>query len=253
MNRKEYLIYGCAIFFTASGFASVPSEKQTIFSALRELKKGKFIIQAGGYWSKPGKAQHINIDGLIGNDFTVSHQHGGNGLAGLGYLLDGPDKGWFRMNYGINAFYLGKTQVAGVVVQENTFANLSYKYKITHTPIYFLAKSTTEPFHSKKMALVIDAGLGSNFMKTGDFSESSLDGGNTLPDNPFSGRTTATLSAMIGVSLKLNHVLGNEPLECGYRFFYLGQGRFNKNTNQLLNTLNTGYIYANALMCSVSI
>ena len=54
-------------------------------------------------------------------------------------------------------------------------------------------------------------------------------------------------------SIKLNHIFGEAPLECGYRFFYLGQGDFNVLTNQVLTTLNTGTAYANAVICSITV
>ena len=69
----------------------------------------------------------------------------------------------------------------------------------------------------------------------------------------YSGRTTAAFSAMAGVGIQMNNVFGHAPLECGYRFFYLGQGNFNKLSNQLINTLSTGNSYANALLCTLTI
>jgi len=72
-----------------------------------------------------------------------------------------------------------------------------------------------------------------------------------VPDNAFSSHNNVTFTAMAGVGLKLNNIFGRAPLECGYRFFYLGQGDLSKNTDQLLNTLKTGNNYANALICSV--
>ena len=89
-------------------------------------------------------------------------------------------------------------------------------------------------------------------MQTTGFTEQSLDGV-TVKDNIFSNHTTATFSATIGAGVKINNTFGLAPLECGYRFFYLGQGNLNTNTNQVLNTLNTSTVYANALMCAIII
>ena len=83
-------------------------------------------------------------------------------------------------------------------------------------------------------------------------NETSLDG-ITLPDNAFSSRSNVVFSATAGLGLRLNNAFGQVPLECGYRFFYLGQGNFNSKSNQLMNTLTTGESYANALICSVTI
>ena len=83
-------------------------------------------------------------------------------------------------------------------------------------------------------------------------TETSLDG--TIPDNTYSGRTTtATFSAMVGVGIQMNNIFGRVPLECGYRFLYLGQGSFNKLSDQLINRLNTGNSYANIMLCTLTI
>jgi hypothetical protein len=154
------------------------------------------------------------------------------------------------MSYGINAFYLAPTSVSGNVIQEDLFTNLSYHYNIANYPVYVTAKSTINL--NSPLALTIDVGVGPNFMRTYDFQENSLDGGFTLPDKIFSANTTTTLSATVGVSLKINHALGQLPLEIGYRFFYLGQGHFKTSNDQVLNKLNTGNTYANALFLSIS-
>ena len=212
---------------------------------------GHKVVQLGGYWTQQGASQNINIEGLIGDRFTVTNPRSSNGLVGLGYYLDGQYYDSFKMAYGVNAFYLGPTRVKGQVIQEQLFTNLSYAYNVTHLPVFAAAKATVD-LHSPIYALTLDAGIGPNFIKTGNFHENSLDG-ITLPDHPFSGHTTTTFAAMAGVGFKLNHVFGQAPLECGYRFFYLGQGNFVKNTNQLLDTLNTGNNYGNAVLCSLTV
>jgi hypothetical protein len=216
------------------------------------LKHSHLMLQAGGYWSTQGKTQHINIDGLIGDQFTADHRNGSNGLVGLGYYLDGQNLDQIQFSYGINFFYLPQTSISGTVIQEDLFSNLSYRYRVKHYPLYASAKATTS-LPVSNLSLTLDAGIGPNFMRTSEFVERSLDGGITLPDNAFSGHTSTTFSATAGIGLQLAQVLGGMPLECGYRFFYLGQGKLARNTNQLLNTLHTGTAYANAVLCSVRI
>lgn len=155
------------------------------------------------------------------------------------------------MAYGINAFYLAKTPVSGKVIQENLFTNLAYGYHVTHYPVFAMAKSIIKT-SAENYAITLDAGVGPNFMTMGGFKETSLDGV-TLPDLIFSSHTTTAFSATAALGVKLKNVFGRAPLECGYRFFYLGQGRFNQQSNQVLNTLKTGNNYANALMCAVTI
>lgn len=270
-NRKwERIIFLLTGLSTSVVFASQPTSMITTPSkdspshqataakttsvgpSLTALRNGHAVVQLGGYWGIQGEAQHIDIAGLIGNTYTVTDRHDGNVLAGLGYFVSGQDKGLFSMSYGINGFYLARTSVSGNVIQEDLFTNLSYRYHLTHFPVYAMAKSTI-PLTSGKTALTIDAGIGPNFMRASGYQEQSLDGGVTLPDNAFSSHTTTTFSATAGIGLMMNNVFGSVPLECGYRFFYLGEGRFNANTDQLLNTLHTGNTYANALLCSVSV
>ena len=213
---------------------------------------GHAVVQLGGYWSTQGKSQHINIEGLVGDHFTVSKRHSSSGLVGLGYFFDGQERDLFNMSYGVNAFYLGPTSVHGTVIQEDLYTNLSYAYHVTHYPVYAAAKSVVN-LHSPVYSLVVDGGIGPNFMHTSNFHERSLDNGITIPDHIFSGRTTTTFSAMAGVGVRLNQIIGQAPLECGYKFFYLGQGSFHKETDQVINTLKTGSNYANAVMCSLTV
>ena len=220
-------------------------------SLLSTVTHGHLAFELGGYQGSQGNAQHINIQNLIGDTFTVNDHQDNNFLVGLGYFVDGKNVGCANMSYGVNAFYLAPTSVSGNVIQENLFTNLSYHYNVANIPVYVMAKST---FNLKApFALTVDAGIGPNFMRTYNFQESSLDGGVTLPDTIFSANTTTTFSATIGASLKINHAVGQLPLEIGYRFFYLGQGHFKTSTNQVLNELNTGNVYANALYLSISV
>lgn len=106
--------------------------------------------------------------------------------------------------------------------------------------------------NSTRYGLIVDIGIGPNFMKANGFQEYSLNG-ISQPDAPFPGHTTTTFSVTAGAGIKLNHGIDSiPPLTCGYRFFYLGQGQFNNNSGQL-NSFKTGETYANALLCSVSI
>lgn len=215
------------------------------------LKSGHFSPQLGFVDVSQGQAQHINMQTLIGDDFTVTNKHDQNVLLGLAYLIDGADHGQFHLSYGVDIFYLPKTTVHGNVVQEQLYTNLSYQYGVSHVPIYALAK--TDVGFNDSLSFTADVGIGPNIMQTSHFSEASLDG-ITVPDRIFSGKTNVAFSATAGVGVKINHVFGSSlPLECGYRFFYLGQGHFNVVNTQVLNALRTGSGYANALVFSVAL
>jgi hypothetical protein len=253
MDNKNYCRYFIATSMLLSSLVAFASTSNTGAepALLSLLKTGHATLQLGGYWSYQGKAQHINIEGLIGDTFTVTHHTGSNGLVGFGYFMDGFKRDAVQMLWGVNAFYLAKTSVTGEVVQENLFTNLAYNYSLQHFPVYVMAKgliNTRIPNHT----LVVDAGIGPNFMKTNNFSERSLDA-ITLPDHIFSGQSNTTFSTTASVALRATHVIGIAPIEIGYRFFYLGEGKFNKLSNQVVNTLKTGNAYGNALFCSITI
>ena len=218
-----------------------------------DWKHGSVPIQLGGFWSSQGQAQNININGLIGNQYTanVNHHNQANGLFGTGYYINGLDRDRFQLAYGINAYYLAKTSVAGSITQEHTYTNLNYSYNIENFPVYLAAKAIVKT-NNDKYNVTFDAGIGPNFMRASGYNETPLNN-YTIPDNAFAAHTSTTFTANIGAGIRLNNIFGKAPLECGYRFFYLGQGQLSENNNQLLNTIKTGDVYANAIMCAVTI
>lgn len=262
-NLKTYkpLLYTLILGLNTPLFAATKSETQLppkpkqqsiwFINTLKNAHSNKFI-QLGGFIANQGKAQNIEINGLIGDHFSVTKHSESNGLVGVGYYLDGQQTNRFNLSYGINAFYLPTAGVNGLVTQEQLFTNLSYHYSTTNYPIYFGAKALINNKASDKYNFTIDAGIGPNIITTSTVTETSLNDF-TIPDNTYSGRTTAAFSAMAGIGIRMNNVFGRAPMECGYRFLYLGQGSFNKLSNQLINSLNTGNSYANALLCSIII
>lgn len=221
------------------------------YYSMIDPSSGSMFLQMGIYDSAQGESQNIGITNLIGDHFSVTRRHDQNILLGLGYYVPGAQSSWYRLMYGANIFYLAPTATRGKVTQENRFTNLSYTYKSTHIPLYLAVKSlfdTSNPRYS----VTLDLGLGINFMYTGDFSEQSLDGGITLPDRPFSSSNEVKFSGTLGLGLQINNVWGCLPLEIGYRFFYLGEGHLKKRS-QVLDDLDTGKIYANALVITLSV
>ncbi len=217
-----------------------------------DLKGGHVVLQAGAFSSSQGKSQDIYIHNLLGDRFSVTKHHDSSGLFGIGYVLSGPSYSQFDLSYGVNAFYLPKTSVQGTITQEFLYTNLAYRYGISHVPIYATLKATFN-HHSDKYAFTVDAGVGPNFHMTTAYHDWSIDGGITFPDNAFLSNTRTTLSGMAGVGVKFNNVIGSAPVEIGYRFFALGDGRLQRRTNQLLNTLKTGGAYANALVVTLTV
>lgn len=213
---------------------------------------GETVVQLGWFKAEQGKSQHINIQGLIGDEFHVKKSSDQNCLIGVGYYFYGCEIAQASLLYGLNAFYLAPTKVKGNVTQEDLFTNLSYHYSRTNYPIYIAAKAL---FHCcTNYDFVIDLGIGPNLISTRGFKEKSLDGGITIPDaHLFSGKSKVAFSATAGLGWRINNVMRDLSFEIDYRFFYLGQGELKKDNSQLRNTLRTGHTYANALYLSISI
>lgn len=233
------------VFLLLAGLVS----QTTLADQSTSTRRATIVFQMGGYTASQGDAQKIGINGLIGDYFTVDQQHDSNLLLGVGYYLDGLNKDTFKLLYGINAFYLAHTAVQGNVIQEQLFTNLSYHYYLTNYPVYAATKLFFKTSNSK-YDIALDLGVGPNFISATDFTERSLDGGVTIPDNIFSSQLSVALSATAGVGIKFNKLIG-VPCELTYRFFYLGQGSLKKSNSQVLDALKTGNSYANALIFSV--
>ena len=145
------------------------------------------------------------------------------------------------------------TPVSGNIIQEDSFTNLTYHYNIQHIPIYLAVKAIVKNKNEKyreKYNVIFNAGLGPNFMRTSHYRETPIVD-YIFPDNGFSAKNNVAFTAMAGIGLRIHQVFGKAPLECGYRFFYLGQGQLNIQNNQLLNTIKTGNTYANAILCGI--
>lgn len=154
------------------------------------------------------------------------------------------------MAYGLNAFYLAPTYVKGNIQAEGIFDNVAYSYKTQHVPVYAATKAFIKT-NSSKYDLTFDAGIGPNFMRIGSYKEVTQSNSEAM-DN-FKSNNDVTFSLTLGAGVQFNNVIGKLPLECGYRFYYLGEGQLTANNTLFTNTLKTGDIYANALVCAVTI
>ncbi|MDF1677719.1 MAG: hypothetical protein P1U32_03405 [Legionellaceae bacterium] len=249
------LVAGPAVSSTPSGSHDKDAAATITFLSVlppsSDFKKGHTVIQLGGFWASMGKAQNINVRGLAGNRYTLNNKNQSNGLVGLGYFIDGSEQERFQLSYGVNLFYLGPIGVSGYIFQEQLYRNLTYFYKIQQMPLYAAAKAKIKT-HQEKYNIALDAGVGPNFMRAGGYKETPLNAF-TLPDNGFAARSKVTFSATAGVGVRINEMFGDVPLEIGYRFFYLGKGQLAINNNQLINPIKTGSMYANAIICSVTV
>jgi hypothetical protein len=240
----------CTLFIMPPLFAgSAGLEKTPPVSTAWTMPPSHAVVSLGVYITRPRGEQHINIQGLIGDNFIADENRHSNGLVGLGYFLDAKDTAWYNLSVGANLFYLPKTFITGEIQQEGIFTtNLAYLYTVRHYPLYGDFKLKLKVF-PEKQSLIFDAGLGPNFMKTAHFQEYSRNN-ITQPTYAFSGANTTTLSVTAGIALRLEHVFGDAPFECGYRFFYLGHSNLVSDSTQVLDRLSTRNIYANAVVCS---
>jgi len=262
------------------------------------LGHGIIPIQFGGANLAQGQAQNVNIQGLVGNHYTLSSRLQNKGLVGVGYYLSKYDKcqddeeidvasqryhtrrnnndSWqdmpvykrkydiskaecysqqasnMHLYYGIDLFYFGAASVSGEIIQEQLYANLNYKYDVQQFPIYLAIKANINLF-DPNYNLVLDLGMGPNFIHTSNYTEVPLTSYSIPANNTFAPNNSTSFSVTAGIGIRLNNIIGHCPLELGYRFFYLGSGQLQANNNQLLNTLKTGNMYANALVFTVTL
>lgn len=216
------------------------------------LTSGHTIFQLGGFLANANIGQHINIQGLVGNTYSPEDHVSGNVFLGIGYFLEPILVSSTSISYGLNWFFLPKTNYRGTVTEENLFTNLRYNYGIINYPLYVVAKTNVALEKITKHTLTFDIGIGPNFINTTGYRESAINI-NSVPNTPFPNKTHAKFSATFGAGVQLdNKVFPKLPLECGYRFFYLGEGSFGLNSNQL-NPFKTGSVFANAILCSITV
>jgi hypothetical protein len=231
-----------------------PPSHETSFWQSLNPKNASIYFQIGGFGASQGNEQGVRIKGLDDGDyFTITHHYAQNVLVGLGYYINGYQNNLVRFLYGLNIFFFPNTTVKGSITQEELFTNLSYKYTVVNVPVYAGIKALLNT-GSSRYNITIDVGVGANTIRTSSFSETSLDGGHSLPDaEAFSGVTSVAVSAMAGMGITFNNVYRNIPLEINYRFFYLGQSNFNTTNNQIQTTLHTGNSYANAFFFTLKL
>lgn len=216
-------------------------------------RHGKIVLFGGGAWLQQGVEQDIMITDGIADSFSVNSKNFGNGIVGVGGYLDALElkDNHFTFQYTGSIFVLPSTTISGLVTQEGLVSNLSYRYSVTYLPSFVGLKFTNKPVTGWYHA-TIDVGLGVDTIFTQNFQETSLTP-YTVPDTLFSDNTSYSFAATVGFGLKVRPNIGAITTEIGYRFFYLGQGNLAINNMLVKNALQTGYNYANALICTVEI
>lgn len=228
------------VFCLLTGFVSISSFADP---------EQDFILQVGGFFASQGKEQFVPIEGLIGDNFTVTDGKAFNYFIGLGYFREWLRTDCLKLLFGLNGFYFAKTDVEGDVQQELMFTNLSYHYSITQFPIYASSKILFNT-PCDRCKITFDLGIGPNIMVTSNFKEDSIDG-STIPDHIFEGETSAPFSATVGLGFRYDRAFGPVSVEVGYRFFYLGNGSLKNVNTQAIGDLETGNSYANSFMISL--
>jgi hypothetical protein len=203
----------------------------------------KVPIDVGYFSAHEGQAQHINLSGLYGNDYSVNRATPQNFLVGTGLYF--PSK-LSNLDIGLNVYYFNTTGISGEIKQEGLFNNLSYNYNVINIPIYVsLLKEI--PIKNKPYSLMLHTGIGPNIIALYNYSETPLTS-YTLSNHTFTSSTKAQFSVHAGLGVQLK-----EQFECGYRFFYLGQSHLKTSNPGVLNSLQTSNMYANSLICSLII
>lgn len=254
----ETTLVSCTFAQTSFAGEEEPKQPQNfnikkIYQNIKE-RHHEFIPQVGAYFGSYGKAQLVDIADLNGNWYTLNKSSPSSVLVGAAYYIDALSRQTYNLQVGLDVFYLPNGSVDGYInlEQQPQNQNLSYSYTVQNIPLYFSAKAKTNELN-KRFDLIFDVGIGPNFIRTSGYQESPLNTFTLANNQIFSDHNNVSFSAMAGVSARIYNLFGNLPLECGYRFMYLGQGKLATNNSQLLNTLTTGDNYANTIACGVVI
>ena len=247
--KKHVCSRALLMFLTGLGTQTLHAD--SFMSNFTEMPNSRphLVIQAGAFLID--KAQSKNVSAFIGDRFNEDDSGNVNGLLGLGLYFNGAEGERVNFTYGINAFYLGKTSLrGGGVAALDPDLIWSYEHSLTNYPIYFGTKLDIGNKNNERYGFTMDFGLGPNIRVTNNAFQESLDG-EVIRVN--GDQTKVVFSGMVGVGFRVSEVFGMAPLECGYRFFYLGKSDFSARTRQIVTSLDSGESYANALLCSVTI
>ncbi len=249
--KRFYTFFIFALLFSSSSIAVANEPNQSSRNLIfNYLKQGEINLHAGWFDAHQGKSQHVSIQDLIGDHFSVRKNWDDNVLVGLGFYLPWKDFFCMQWQYGLDAYYLADTTVKGTITQENLYTNLSYRYNITNYPIYIALKGIYH--YNEQYQITFDAGIGPNVISTSSYKESTLNA-DTLPDHLFSGNNRVALTVNLGVGLRLQPWAKLLPVEIGYRFFYLGQSRLSTANTTVTDHLYTGQSYAHAIIATIAL
>ena len=239
---------------------NTPQKKPTYISKLSsssyktiaeqfKTKRMQFGLLAGVYLGTQGTGQHVAIDGLVGDYYSVTNPTVNGGIVGLSYYINSLalDNSEYELQYSISSFFLSSTNVGGYVTQENIVTNLKYQYNLSNIAGY-LGVKLRKLNEDSRFNGAFDLGLGFNRIEASKFYETSLTS-YTLPDYFFTFAHSYEFSVMTGLGLRLENAFGKNPWECGYRFFYLGQGQLDPINTLISKGLKTGHNYANVFAC----
>ena len=229
--------------YTSDSFSKIVANYKS-----RRRKLGVFL---GGTRGTVGEAQHVDIEGVIGDYFSIEDGKINGGIIGFTHYLESKefDSDHFSLDYTLSVFYFPEKRVSGFVTQENLVTNLDYEYTLANVGSYVGIRVMNNR-DASRFNYAFNLEFGMVQIITDGFVERSLTP-YSVPDFIFKGKTTSSFSANTGVAARLNDVFGGNTLECGYRFFYLGKGSLATRNDRVANGLSTGQNYTNAFLCSL--
>ncbi|MDF1677465.1 MAG: hypothetical protein P1U32_02080 [Legionellaceae bacterium] len=257
MTLYKKSLFSVALLGLSMGtYAGTASEKLSAafdfesLSLKRLQKDTAWQLHIGGFVSSQGINQHVNITGLVGNEYSPSKKNGGNVIVGAGFLRPAGTYETFDVEYGVQIYYLPSVTAGGNIAIENVLPNLAYKYSMSFLPLYANLKLNINT-EFEKTKVTLDFGIGPDFMRLNSYREIALTNA-TIPNDFYSSQSQTQFATLFGVGLKSDK-FNNATLELAYRFFYLGNGHFSPNNNLVLTRFKTGPIYANAVTLSARV
>lgn len=232
---KKYML--CSLFFLS-----------TVGHADSKLD---WLLYGGVYGITQGVQQHIDIQNMIGNEYVPKSRSDGNALVGFGVFRDVYSMEKATIQAGFQLYYLFSSHVAGQVLLENAFNDVNYQYSMSYLPIYAALK-LHKPSHYDKLDFVFDAGVGADFIRMNRYHETAVIPG-TVPDDAYQAREDTSITATVGVAARVYRFPHDGWVELGYRFFYLGDAKFNPSNSLYLTSFRAGSMYGNAFVLALHV
>lgn len=245
MVSKKYMVYGLALLFSSTDYASQPvsiKEQSAYLSTLRSFA----AFTLGADFLRTGRAQTLSLVPPFNNYYTANESFKSSGNLGL---TAGAEQRWtdtLSWQLGLSGYFNSEVNTTGHVWQFALpeYDNFTYHYRIQSKRLLASGKL----LGTVKQALhpYVSAELGAAFNRASSYDEIALIE-EMVPMAPFSNHTKTSLAWGVGAGLDVN-INPAFRLGAGYQFADLGKVKLGRSPAQLTQqTLGLPHLYSHQL------